>query len=450
MRIKKGLLMLCMAVAMTIAIPTIGSNVGNVSIVEAASKVKLNKKKVTLYVGKTITLKLKGAKKKVKWSSNKKSVATVSSKGKVKAKKKGTATITAKVGKKKYKCKVTVKAKKKKAPAISVNTQDITIKDSGRIYVTYNDTKAQVYGEVSDTSVISASWHPTYQVGNTRAIDIVALRNGVSYIELTNNIDSTKITIKVTVSGHVEPIQYIGDRSVDYDSIKKEHRLFFSLLLGDQTTGVASSGVANIKIVNDDGIEVYNKAVRFTQSDFSTWTWALLGSKYICCVKIPDSDLIKSTSSSGKLTFNVKLDDGTSFSDSTYNISNLPLQDLKEVCRVALPTMPTTISSYDVWGALDSSCLVTNVNYTVEPSIYKSKYDIKISISGKKTYDVEGNNHSSYGYIGWKLYKDDVVVDSGIFMPSGLAVGDKFENETTTIYNVEEGDYRLELLDYES
>lgn len=75
----------------------------------AAKKVKLNKSKLSLYVGKSYTLKLKNIKNKIKWKSSKKSVATVSSKGKVKAKKKGSCKITAKVGKKKYVCKVTVK-----------------------------------------------------------------------------------------------------------------------------------------------------------------------------------------------------------------------------------------------------------------------------------------------------------------------------------------------------
>ena len=73
-----------------------------------SSAVRLNTTKKTLKVGKTYTLKISGTKKKVKWSSSKKSVATVSSKGKITAKKKGTATITAKVGNKKYNCKITV------------------------------------------------------------------------------------------------------------------------------------------------------------------------------------------------------------------------------------------------------------------------------------------------------------------------------------------------------
>ena len=78
----------------------------------SAAKNKLSKTKITLTQGKKYRLKVKGTKKKVKWSSTKKSVATVNKKGVVTAKKKGTAYIKAKVGKKTYKCKVTVKSKK--------------------------------------------------------------------------------------------------------------------------------------------------------------------------------------------------------------------------------------------------------------------------------------------------------------------------------------------------
>ena len=80
----------------------------------ATKKVKLNKTKATLRVGKTTTLKVTKGGKKVKatFTSNKKKIATVGKKtGKVKAKKKGTATITAKYAGKKYKCKITVKKK---------------------------------------------------------------------------------------------------------------------------------------------------------------------------------------------------------------------------------------------------------------------------------------------------------------------------------------------------
>lgn len=74
--------------------------------------VKLNRKSYTLTVGKTVKLKLLNTKKKVKWSSSKKSIAVVSKKGLVKAIKKGKAVITAKCSNKKYTCRITVQKRK--------------------------------------------------------------------------------------------------------------------------------------------------------------------------------------------------------------------------------------------------------------------------------------------------------------------------------------------------
>ncbi len=82
-------------------------------------RIKLSQTKLTMTVGKTKTLKVKGTPaklaKKVKWKSSKTKVVKVSSKGKLTAKKAGTAkiTVTSKTNKKiKAVCKVTVKAKK--------------------------------------------------------------------------------------------------------------------------------------------------------------------------------------------------------------------------------------------------------------------------------------------------------------------------------------------------
>lgn len=101
---KKGLcqLLACMMVlVMMISLSPVN--------VQAASKVKINKTKTTMYVGTPKTLKVTGTTKKVTWKSSNKKIATVSAKGKVTPKKAGTVVITAKVSGKKYKCKVTVK-----------------------------------------------------------------------------------------------------------------------------------------------------------------------------------------------------------------------------------------------------------------------------------------------------------------------------------------------------
>ena len=88
-----------------------------VTVDTPVTKVKLNKTKSTMTIGKKQTLKAtvtpkKASSKAVVWKSSNKKVATVTSKGVVKAKKAGTVTITAtaKDGSgKKAACKVTVK-----------------------------------------------------------------------------------------------------------------------------------------------------------------------------------------------------------------------------------------------------------------------------------------------------------------------------------------------------
>lgn len=79
----------------------------NENVVQA-KKVELNKNQLNLITGQEETLKLKGTKKKIEWSTSNKKVATVNVNGVVKAKKYGEAKIVARVGKKKYICNVNV------------------------------------------------------------------------------------------------------------------------------------------------------------------------------------------------------------------------------------------------------------------------------------------------------------------------------------------------------
>ena len=98
-------------------------------------RIGLNKKSVTLEVGKSQKLKVKNLPDNASttWKSSKKTVATVSKKGTVKAKKKGKATIKCKIiygskknKKKTLKCKVTVTGKKKNKTSVVYMTKNIT------------------------------------------------------------------------------------------------------------------------------------------------------------------------------------------------------------------------------------------------------------------------------------------------------------------------------------
>ena len=127
--------------------------------VSDAAAMKLNKKRLTLKVGKSYKLKVKKLNgKKVKWKSSKKKVAKVNKKGKVTAKKKGKAVIRAIIGKKKLKCKVTVIANKKpiqtNAPLPNQPNQPIQTGDTNVNPPVNNNTPAPV---VNDGSFVQIS-----------------------------------------------------------------------------------------------------------------------------------------------------------------------------------------------------------------------------------------------------------------------------------------------------
>lgn len=86
----------------------------NIIVANAATKIAINKTKITLKKSQAYQLKITGTKKSAKWKSSNSDVVSVDKKGKIYAKKKGTATITATVNGKKLKCNVTVKNAKGK------------------------------------------------------------------------------------------------------------------------------------------------------------------------------------------------------------------------------------------------------------------------------------------------------------------------------------------------
>jgi hypothetical protein len=135
MKSKKKILMMLLAIGILLTL-------GNI---KTSAKVKLNKTKVTIHVGESYKLKVKGTKKKVTWKSSKKSVVTVNKKGVVTGKKAGKSTITAKVGKKKLKCKITVIVKAKNNSETSNGTTENQSKkivmtiDGKEISVTWKD-----------------------------------------------------------------------------------------------------------------------------------------------------------------------------------------------------------------------------------------------------------------------------------------------------------------------
>lgn len=140
--------------------------------VQAASP-KLNYKSATMWVGDRLQLKVKNTKEKIKWSSNKKMIATVSAKGKVKAKKAGKVVITAKVGSKKYQCKIVVKK-------TAISAKNITMEYGTNTLLTLEYPKKKVKWYSSDSRIAYADGNKVYARSVGNAV-ITAKCNGKSY-----------------------------------------------------------------------------------------------------------------------------------------------------------------------------------------------------------------------------------------------------------------------------
>ena len=95
--IKKIFTIAALSFAMLATSVSVQNVVGTQETVQAAT-IKLNKKTVTLDVGKTQKLKVSGTKAKVRWSSTNVNVAKVDKNGTVTAISSGRVTIKAKVG----------------------------------------------------------------------------------------------------------------------------------------------------------------------------------------------------------------------------------------------------------------------------------------------------------------------------------------------------------------
>ena len=301
---KKGIktLFLMLPVLLMVSICTPVSTLYNndMQIVEAAKKkVKLNSSKKTLLKGKNFQLKLKNNRKKIKWSSSKKSVATVNKKGKVTAKKTGKAIITAKVGKKKYKCKITVENPKISSTAMTVY--------QGEYISLYMDGTNQAYEwKSTDSSVVSIDgWGEPKSVG---------VGECTVYTKVLGKTFSCKVTVKepfikndalkaitkkeiVTDGGILVYLtnNYKYDCAIDMDvtfsngnkSVKSEDN---SIMLGSKQSTVVFIRSYDDNDYEDFAFTKYN--IKYSVADVADSDYSLCTNKISCKAQYGDDSVL--------------------------------------------------------------------------------------------------------------------------------------------------------------
>lgn len=133
-------------------------------------KMSLNKTKYTLVVGGKVKLKVRNAKGKVKWSSKKKPIAKVNSKGEVKALRKGTTYIVAKCGNQTRKCKIKVEKPSLNKTKIIMgvgDTQELKFKGCGDEIDWYSQDDDICDVDLDDSNAVEIE---AYEAGTTNVI----------------------------------------------------------------------------------------------------------------------------------------------------------------------------------------------------------------------------------------------------------------------------------------
>lgn len=160
---------------------------------EAKSKIKLSTTRVSLNGGASKTIKIKGTKKKVKWSvvSGKKNIKLKNKKKtsvKIVGVKRGTAKVQAKLGKKKYICRVTVR---KSTPAKTITITTADTQTAKTVHDALNTGKAvnlKVKGSKSSASKLMKQL--SSKVGEYNKFDVVPQYNEGYNPNYTSSVES--------------------------------------------------------------------------------------------------------------------------------------------------------------------------------------------------------------------------------------------------------------------
>lgn len=215
MKATKKIISFLLMIALTFSMATS-------SVSEAKKKApKLNRKKVTLKVGKTAKLKVKNTKKKVKWSikSGKKKIKLIKKKKTsvvISAKKQGKATVVAKVGKKTLKCKVTVKKKeetkkvdtKPVETAVKLNAVKVLNPETIQVVLSSAQKLTATNFTVMSKTYRHGSYNKKWSVASVTSTD---QKNYIIKVDTMNSEIQENDYVQVTVSG----LQKTGTASME-------------------------------------------------------------------------------------------------------------------------------------------------------------------------------------------------------------------------------------------
>ena len=238
-------------------------------------------------------------------------------------------------------------------------------------------------------------------------------------------------------------VSYLCDLEFLYYEKENAYVLRFGFENNNDQNIVVPANVA-YTIKNQEGEVIYKEEQQISKKDYYEWSGILYGKKTLATIYIQPYSLPKSESKNGTVTVNISLDGYFRFDECTINTNELPTIPLEEICTVELPELPKKVKRTFV--DLIEEVIVEEIKYEFKESL--GGVALYLYFTGEKTYDKYGEDNSDDCMIGWKLYdKNGYVVDSGTAFTQTICVGEKFKDCREYVYNIEPGNYRLELMD---
>ena len=260
-RVWMAIILSCVMAMMSIASVTFVN-----SITVEAGSVRLSKKSLSMKVGQTRQLKVKGTKKVVKWTVSNKKIIKVTKKGKVTAKKVGNAKVYAKVRGKKLTCKIKVTAPRSK-PTTTTGTAITAIPLETSVPTATNTPNGtEEFGQNSIPEVTKAplTAMDEIKVGDTKITTGAGVRitytaeQNLLIIKMENTTKSAK-AVSVTIDFLDSARNIVSDSSCIYpESIShlSAGQTYYAFAQCADSCNVASYGIEKLTVSNVSTTEV--------------------------------------------------------------------------------------------------------------------------------------------------------------------------------------------------
>lgn len=147
---------------------------------------------------------------------------------------------------------------------------------------------------------------------------------------------------------------------------------------------------------------------------------------------------------------------GESFATAEMNISLMasdmsteyvPVEYVNDmIIEILAPKLPIEVD-YGYSGKVWTSLVINDFSYK-DTFWNNGTANVELSFSGKKTYDKDGNNATSFASAIFKLYdEDNTVAASGNIYANDLRVNESFKSQTAYASDIAPGVYRLVIED---